>query len=454
MTLQPNPNLAHSRYAELNTAGDLPFSGDRPKAFEMGSISFGTNQRALDYFLDVIGQSKRSSAFPDIDVIVVAHAYYTALPLVQALEAIGRVRGVILKNSTNQRFPEVGHFLRKQGVPVQSWDKSLVKKGGEAFLSEFDEILRPQKPFVIVDHGGYFAYSGARKLFAHYDSERFLGATEYTANGHHRYQRIEHPDRPVISVGRSELKITSDTSSARLVVQAAFDCFMQHNLYLYDERNSIGVIGHGRMGSAMTKAMAGAGFRHLYVNDADHMASVRLEGLPYLEKEELCSDCNVIFCATGHRAIDPEHYALLKDGTFIFTATSPDDELHLDELIKKNIIQLNRAEGDIYEYIVSATGNRIYLPFNGEAANIFYPSGVTDPTIYYPQAAQLAATVELVQNSASLKHGVTVPKKEIEKLVADLGRKHFMRPSSFSQGACARPDQIRAAQGHRNAPAG
>ncbi len=400
------------------------------KALAMGEFDFGTNQRALDYFNEVIARSKSTGPYPDIDVIIVIHAYRNAPPLVQSLAHIGNIRGIIVKNSTGTRHPDVAEFLKAQSFPILDWDKQKIKKGGPDFIKEFEGILRPDKPFIILDHGGYFAYESSRDLFDHFSPNRFLGATEYTANGHFRYERLGITDRPIVSVGRSDIKIPADVAAAKLIVQAAFDHMMQANSYLYDEANTIGVIGYGRMGSIVAKSIANSGFRHLYVNEVNPLASTRLEGLPYADKDDLLSNCNIVFCATGNRALDPAHYALLKDGTVLFTATSPDDELDLEKLIAHNVIKPKRYHGDIYEYTVTATGNRIYLPFNGESANIVYPSGVTDPAIYLPQAAQLAATVKLAQHQDQYSPGVTDLEPRYENMVAKIGRDHFMRPMS------------------------
>lgn len=409
------------------------------KALAMGQFDFGTNQRALDYFHDVIAKSKGSGPYPDIDVVIVIHAYRNAPPLVQSLSEVGNVRGVIIKNSTGTRHPEVTQFLKQHGFPILDWDKQKVKKGGVELIAELEGILRPDKPFIIVDHGGYFAYPSARDLFDHFPPDRLLGVTEYTANGHYRYERLGVEDRPIISVGRSDIKIPADVAAAKLIVQAAFDHMMQANCYLYDESNTIGVIGYGRMGTTIAKSLANSGFRHLFVNERDPLASTRLEGLPYAEKPVLLENCNILFCATGNRALDPAHYALLKDGTVIFTATSPDDELELEKLIQHGVLTLQRHEGDIYEYRVNATGNRVYLPFNGESANIVYPSGVTDPAIYLPQALQLAATVKLAQHQHQYSPGVTDLERRYENMVAQTGREHFAR--QMSEALLPRPHQ-------------
>lgn len=416
------------RPAKIERYKQLKAVDDSESAISIGAFDFGRDKRALDFFVDVIEKAKDEATYPDIDIIVVIHGYGTAPPLLQSLSRIGQVRGVIIKNSSGSRHPEVGRFLKKQGFPVLDWTKKKFKNGGQALIDACEGILRPHKPFIIVDHGGYFAYPQVQELFDHFPPSRLLGVTEYTANGHVRFKELGLNDRPVISVGRSRIKEAADVAAAKLIVQAASDHVMKHNAYLYDETNTIGVIGYGRMGTTIARSIAASGFRHLYVNEIDHVAATRLEGLPFAEKEELLRHANILFCATGQRAIRPDEWALLRDKTVIFTATSPDDELDLDALIKQKVITFLRHEGDDYEYRVNATGHRIYLPFNGEAANVVYPSGVTDPVIYLPLAAQLVATVLLAQRAHEYSAKINDLPRRYENMTAQAWREHFGRP--------------------------
>jgi S-adenosylhomocysteine hydrolase len=397
----------------------------KKKALIMEPYEFNSDQAALDFYEAIIKKAKKPMGYKKVELIAVLHAYSNAPILVQALKSVGILKGIILKNSTANLHPEVKKFLKAHHFPVLNWGKQLIMNDGKKLIKKLNSLLSPKLPFVIYDHGGYFAYDSS--IFDYYSPDRLLGVTEYAANGQDRYEKLNITDRPIISVGRSPIKFSADEESAKLLVYAAFSYMATHDCYLLDERNTIGLIGHGALGEIIAQTISMGGYYHLQINEINPLAITRLKGLRYVEKEALCANCNIIFCTTGHQALDPHHFKMLRNGTIIFTVTSADDELNLPELIEKGILKLNRVHDQTYEYIVNETGHKIYLPYNGESPTIAFASGLTDSHIYLPIAAHLLATVKLIQNQTSYTPGVTLLEEHDINFIAREYQKYFMR---------------------------
>ena len=92
-----------------------------------------------------------------IGIILVAHSYETVFALAASVSRLGNLRGVILKNSTSERFPAVGNELTKAGIPVLELTKSEMVQRMDKVAEQINQAVPSEEPFVLMDHGGYFA---------------------------------------------------------------------------------------------------------------------------------------------------------------------------------------------------------------------------------------------------------------------------------------------------------
>lgn len=385
------------------------------------SLSPVPNKQALDFFdavaKEVCGGSRLRES---LQVIVVVHAYESVLPFLQSLRKTFSVAGVILKNSTSSMRPEYAQYLAENGFNVLDLKKTDFSgtEGQNKAAAELKRALDPAKKTIIMDHGGYFAFCGADLLKRdEFSSDNIIAVTEYTANGEDRWKNVSL-DRPVLSVGRAAIKEASDTASAEAVVFSAFSFALQHNMPLAGRKaSSIGVLGYGRLGSGIVNTLIRNKIS-ASVYDIDDVKTSGIRDAKVVAREEILQKSDVIFCATGNRSILPADFKKLKNGAVLFTVTSPDDELDLDAVIKKQILVPEEVKGNAYGYKVKGTSNTIWLPFNGEASNSIFPSAVSDLTIHQPYALHTVATIKVAQHLKDYGNVVQKLEPRYEELVA------------------------------------
>jgi adenosylhomocysteinase len=98
----------------------------------------------------------------------------------------------------------------------------------------------------------------------------------------------------------------------------------------------------------------------------------------------------LVFCATGNRALTAPLFARLKDGAYVISATSGDDELDLAA------VDTQFSPRTIAPHITrhSDAGHHFHLLNGGNAVNFLHGSAV-GPSIHLVQAEILAALAEL-----------------------------------------------------------
>lgn len=396
--------------------------------YTINSLTDDYNRKAYNFFNAVNQEVLDGVSLKDtVQVILVAHAYENILPCIQSIADTFTLAGIIFKNSTDSIRPEYGEYLRDKGFSVLTVKKSDFKReNGESngSIQELLGCLDPDKKTIIMDHGGYFAFSNGEFLSRNeFSKSRVVAISEYAANGEERWNNIR-ADRPILSIGYSAIKEASDFAAAESVVEGSIWFAQNHNLPLLAKTTSIGLIGHGRLGSAIAKKFSN-NYVPVMVYDKDELKISGLRHIQVVSRKKIIQRSDVIFCATGNHAILPGDLASLKDGVVIFTVTSPDDELNLQTLINQGILVKDRVINHAHSYIVKETGKRLWLPFNGESSNIIFSSSVNDPTILQPMALHTIATIKAYQNLNTFKPGVHRIPVQYDELVARVWNKHF-----------------------------
>jgi S-adenosylhomocysteine hydrolase len=394
------------------------------------SLTPTVNRKAIGFFNAVSWEVTGGVSLRDkVQVIVVIHAYEHVLPFIQSLDKVVAVSGIIFKNSTGTLRPEYADCLRKAGYRVLNIKKAdFIGKDSETTIQKILDCLDPGKETIIMDHGGYFAFKqGALLARDEFPPEKVIAITEYAANGEERWKKIPDMDRPVISIGRSQIKEASDMGSAESIVYSAISFCQNHNIPLAMNTTKIGVIGSGRLGSGITDMFLRNHIR-VSVYDSNELKMSGIRHADAVSKEQLLKECDVIFCATGNRAISPQDFKIIKDHVVLFTVTSPDDEINLKGLIDKKILipqGVLGVKGEAHIYGVAGTEKKLVLPHNGESPNIVYSSSVNDPTIFQPYALHLAATIKGFQHRTNYRKGVQHVEERYENTVARIWNQHY-----------------------------
>ncbi|GAB2788463.1 adenosylhomocysteinase [Streptomyces daliensis] len=236
---------------------------------------------------------------------------------------------------------------------------------------------------VLLDVGGYFAPT----LDALCDrfSGRILGVVEDTENGHKRYAECDKLPCPVVSVARSPLKDPEDFLVGQSVVFSA-EALMRSRSDILHGRPAL-VIGFGKLGSSIARLLHAKGVQ-VTVYDIDPVRRTQALSQGFTVARDRAAALNgagLVLCATGSVSLRGEDFPRLRNGAYVATVTSSEDELDLDSL--PSIYQRTPAGEHVTRY--QTTGHYFYLLNGGNAVNFLHGASV-GPFIYLVQAEILA----------------------------------------------------------------
>jgi len=397
------------------------------------------NKEGYDFFKDVVAEfsngHKPSANTPVF--ICVTHAYEGSLPMIHTVANMGEIVALIPKNSTKTQYPHVVDVLKQSGIKVRD-DVVKSKSGGEEGKTHLDnpaevikfikDVVPEGRRFILMDHGGYFAptLTEIQNEF----QDRLVGVSEFTDNGHKRYEKLAvGVTCPIVSVAHSKLKRPADKEAGEAVAHA-IDHVLRHTEGLKAKNPGmlkIGIIGYGRLGSAAAKQLKSRGAEGILVTDTDYinLANAPSSGFIPTTIDDIVEKCDVIISATGAKALKPYHYAKMKDGAYIATVTSPDDELDIERLKEGGTLVADTANHLTATYKIGATGKKVHIIANGESANTLMPAGIGDPTLFLPEAEYLAANIKLRDRPNNFVNGIQEIGKPDKNNIARMWLEHF-----------------------------
>lgn len=329
----------------------------------------------------------------DISVLAVSHIIPSSEGYIKSLNANFRLIGVIPKprsinKSSLQRIkadkiPILDQFTRES---IAENTKELVR-----FLKAYDNIC-------LIDIGGYFSenISEMKKMLG----PKLLGVVEDTENGHQRYEKklgSIKGDCTVMSVARSRLKDYEDQLVGHGIAHATETVLRQINVLI--TYKNCGIIGYGKIGRGIAEYLQQRNIRPR-VSDISATRSIQAacDGAIICSTEDLIKECDVVFCATGARALDIFMIRDLKKDAFVASATSSDDEFDLrfvdSEYSKQNI------DPQISRY--SRRGHSFHLLNDGNAINFLFSAAV-DKYIALVQGEIIFSISRLANNKAPRK---------------------------------------------------
>jgi len=387
------------------------------------------NRQAFDFFgniVEVFGAEANITAKPKI--IASVHFYESSIPEVLNIHRYAELKALIPKNSSATKYPDIVQFVVDKGLPVADIDKSTLKDPSRAV--EFVRETVGEGPFYISDHGGYFAVA-AERLCQEFERSVFYGFTEYTHNGHVKYtEHAKNVDRPIISVAELGLKSPADREAGETVAHIVDHKLRQTTgLKVTNTRDlvQIGIIGYGRLGESAAEALTGRNVKEIWIAEQDVQKLLKAARKELVPKsiEEICRGCNVIISATGNAALKPHHFDMMGNDVFLATVTSPDDELDKDRLLREGVLVFEATQNEITTYKIRGTERRLHLIADGESANSLCKSGIGDPSLYLPQAAQIVANLYLEKFHTVLSPGLQQLPLSLENRVSLEWLKHF-----------------------------
>ncbi|MFI1866625.1 adenosylhomocysteinase [Streptomyces jumonjinensis] len=347
-----------------------------------------TSERArLDTYFGKIAKTFAPSERPSS--ILVTHLLAERPAFVRAVRSMSDLRAVLPKPKS---VDTVARREVEQTTPCDELSREAFADPDSAL--SYLEMRAAGEDVVLLDVGGYFAAS--LDALCERFSGRVIGLVEDTENGHKRYVERNKLPCPVVSVARSPLKAPEDFLVGQSVVFSA-EALLRGRGDILHGRSAL-VIGFGKLGSSIARLLHAKGV-HVTVHDIDPVRRTQAlsQGFEVArDRDRALSRAGLVLCATGALSLRGEDFSLLRNGAYVATVTSSEDELELDGLRDGYI---RNGSGDhVTRY--STTGHYFYLLNDGNAVNFLHGASV-GPFIFLVQAEILAGVRMLARRDLS-----------------------------------------------------
>ncbi|NEB01869.1 adenosylhomocysteinase [Streptomyces sp. SID13726] len=330
--------------------------------------------------------TERFPAAGQVTSLIVTHLLSERPAFLRAMAAASTIAAVLPKpKSIDQPTLEAVQGL----YPVHDLSRELFADSTRAL--DYIEEAAAGQDLVLADIGGYFAPSLGTLVEKF--SGRILGVVEDTENGHQRYAALDQLECPVISVARSPLKDCEDHLVGRSIVFST-DALVRARGDILTSRNAC-VLGFGKVGRSIAQTLRGHDLR-VTVYDKDPIRRVQAHSHGFrttATTAEAVRDAELVLCATGNLALRQRDFEALRNGAYLASVTSSEDELELAPL--HELYQRIPVGEQLTRYEI--TGHYFYVLADGGAVNFVHGAAVGS-YIHLVQAEILAAT-------AALSHG-------------------------------------------------
>ncbi|MFJ2576545.1 adenosylhomocysteinase [Kitasatospora aureofaciens] len=330
----------------------------------------------LDTYFGKIARQFVPPEFPS--ALLVTHLLPERPAFVRAVGTVTNLRAVLPKPKSVD--PAARREI-EQTVPCDELTRELFANPDTAVT--YLETRAAGEDVVLLDVGGYFA--PVLQTMCDRFSGRVLGVVEDTENGHKRYADRDKLPCPVVSVARSPLKDPEDFLVGQSVVFST-EALLRGRGDILHGRPAL-VIGFGKLGSSIARLLHAKGV-HVTVYDIDPVrrAQALSQGFGVArDREQAIARAGLVLCATGALSLRGEDFPNLRNGSYVATVTSSEDELELEGL--PDGYTRNSSGENVTRY--STTGHYFYLLNNGNAVNFLHGASV-GPFIFLVQAEILA----------------------------------------------------------------
>jgi adenosylhomocysteinase len=269
----------------------------------------------------------------------------------------------------------------EQIAPCDTLSRELFRDPDSAL--EYFEARAAGEDVVLLDVGGYFA-SSLNEVCERF-SGRIVGVVEDTENGHRRYEGLSKIPCPVVSVARSPLKDPEDFLVGQSVVFST-EALMRGRGDILHGRPAL-VIGFGKLGSSIARLLHAKGVQvTVYDIDPVRRTQALSQGFAVArDRHDALAHSGLVLCATGALSLRGEDFPHLRNGAYVATVTSSEDELELAGL--PEVYHRAQVGEGITRY--QTTGHFFYLLNGGNAVNFLHGASV-GPFIFLVQAEILA----------------------------------------------------------------
>jgi adenosylhomocysteinase len=250
-------------------------------------------------------------------------------------------------------------------------------------------ILTGRAGTIFIDIGGYFAESLSE--ICKKAGGQVIGVIEGTENGLLNYEkRADRLPVPVYTVARSPLKYPENYLIGVSVVFSIESILRSTAQVLQSQRAC--VIGFGKVGRSIAGALRDHGVPTVvYDHSPIALAEAAARGFQIFRSPSgALRDASLVVGATGSKSLDTEGFANLKDGAYVASVTSGDDELELSALDRG---YAQRRTGRHTQRF--SDGSKSFTLLNGGNAVNFVHGAVVGPAIQLIEGEKLACITEL-----------------------------------------------------------
>jgi len=338
-----------------------------------------------------------------ISIICVSHLIDTGIPYIRTIDNFFDLQTIIPKQkSINKNL--INYYPKEKILNID-------REGINNTPEKIEEILdnRPKEnKIVLLDIGGYFSQIGNR-LKARY-GDYFLGIIEDTENGYQKYLK-QSMTYPLVSVARSSLKENEDYLVGQAVVFSAEYLLREQGILINNQ--NVGIIGIGKIGNGILSSLKSKTSQvSIFDINPVSLVIVYSRGAKIDNKLNVIKSADILFLATGNLSLKNEDYKYIKNGCFIFSVTSSDDEIDISWLEQKYDVEFVSKYIKKYE----KNGHYFFIVNNGNAVN-FIHGAVVDDFILLVQKEMIDTIVELYKNQ--LENGIYQGFDNIKERIAD-----------------------------------
>ena len=330
--------------------------------------------------------------------VAVMHIIPSSRPIIQFLH---QIFGENLEILAKPKSIDVSIFdeLTAGGITIRT------ARRGYSTIDDLGIGIKKGQKVLLVDIGGYFVELSEKKGLP------ILGIVEDTENGLQKYlEREKRSHYPVISVARSELKKNEDELVGESVVCATDSVLRLQNILI--DYMQCGIIGYGKVGAGIAKELQK---KNIVPNvceiNATRLLDASRSGCRAMgSTHELISTSEVIFCATGSGGMGIQNFRSVKNGAYIASVTSSDDEFDLAFLDA----EYDKTKLNQYVTKYASSNNYFYLINDGNAVNFLFNAAIGN-FIYLVHAEFVVAICDLMAGKAKpvVAHA-TGPKYDLE----------------------------------------
>lgn len=351
--------------------------------------------RVFNSYVDRNKINKQS--LKDVRCIAVQHILPSTYDFILYLNKIfGKVIIYAKPKSIDYRIKEC---LEKRGIKIR------VAKRVDSIIQYYLDGDTKTKT-ILLDIGGYFSSICREK------NKNIIGIIEDTENGLQKYESFfENSYYKIASVARSCLKDNEDMLVGKSIVNAADAILREENILI--NYSKCAIIGYGKVGEGIARSLLENNIKPYVIEKNPIRALKAVNNFCYIQSmENALRESKVIFCATGQKSLDIINFRNIRNGAYVVSVTSNDDEFDMQYLKEEyNFLEITDHITKIYN-----NNNYFYLINDGHAPNFIFNAAIG--SFIYPVLAEcLCLMINLLCNSSC--HETNIKKEIIISTMAD-----------------------------------